>query len=235
MSQELTKVGEFPGPLALSLSEQEVKEFQEAWNANIGSGGISVTDLQRIKIVNGPTPLLMAPVLGGEQPVPKVEGVVVLSKMRRAYWKSKDASNVPPDCSSNDSKKGSGTPGGNCEDCPLAVFGSDGAGQACKQIRDLFIIRGDDMLPEILSLPPTSLDAARKFFVTLQGRRIPYYGAIIAIEVQKAQNPQGKPYGKATFTHVRTLNPAEKQRAMEFGAMCEQFAERIPVRRQDSE
>jgi hypothetical protein len=161
--------------------------------------------------------------------------VVVLKKDRRAYWKTKELTNNPPDCSSNDSREGIGTPGGNCEKCPLAVFGSDGAGQACKQIRDLFIIRGEDMLPQILSLPPTSLKAAEDFFVKLLGRRIPYYGAIIGIEVQKAQNPQGKHYGKATFSLVRTLTPEEKLLAMQLGANCAKFAERVPIQRQDSE
>lgn len=238
MSQELTKVKDvLPGPLALSLTDEEVKEFQEAWATNIGGDEITVANLPRIKMVGGAAPLLMAPTAAGEEPVQRVEGVVVFKKDRRAYWKSKELSNTPPDCSSNDCKQGNGTPGGKCKECPLAVFGSDtvGAGQACKEIRDLYMLRGEDSLPEILSLPPTSVKASKDFFVRLIGSRIPLHGALIAIEIKKAQNPQGKPYGKAMFSLVRSLMPIEKQRAMQFGVMCEALAERVPIQRQDSE
>jgi hypothetical protein len=225
MSQELVK--HQSGPLALSLSQQEVEEFQEAWNANINSGEITARDLPRIKIMSGGSPFWLVPGLNGEETVQRLEGVVVLSTHRRAYWKSKDAGNVPPDCSSNDCRKGTGDPGGDCEACPFAAFGSDGDGQACKQVKQLFMLRGDSMLPEVVSLPPTSLDAAKKFFVKLQSSRIPYYGAVIAIELEKATSKQNKPYCKAKFQHVRNLSPEEKKRALEFKALCEQFSERV--------
>jgi hypothetical protein len=207
------------------LSQQEVAEFQEAWDVNIGTGGVSVGDLSRIKVMSG-APLWLIPGLEGEQTAPKIEGVVVLARDTRAYWKSKEAGNAPPDCSSGDAITGNGEPGGKCAECSLAKFGSDGEGQACKQIKQLFMLRGDSMLPELVSLPPTSVVPANRFFVKLQASRIPHYAALISIELEKAQNAQGKPYGKAKFNHVRTLTPEEKQRALEFRKMCQDLAQR---------
>lgn len=233
MSTELAKhQAGLPAPLALTLSEQEVAEFQEAWDVNIGSGGISAGDLSRIKIASGGLTQFVVPTLEGDKGISKLEGVVVLAKDTRAYWKSEDPNNTPPDCSSNDAITGAGDPGGSCASCSLAKFGSDpkgGKGQACKQIKQLFMLRGESMLPEIVSLPPTSVVPANRFFVTLQGSRIPHYAALISIEVEKAQNPQGKPYGKAKFHHIRTLTPDEKNRALEFRKMAQDLATRVPT------
>lgn len=225
MSQDLIKHQQ-AGPLALSLSEQEVTEFQEAWDANITGGGIGVSDLDRIKMVGGGSTQWLVPSIKGEEPTPRIEGVIVFAKDRRAYWKSKDPNNEPPDCSSIDAQTGEGDPGGKCAECPLAKFGSDGKGQACKQMRELFMLRGDAMLPQIVSLPPTSLDAARKFFVKLQSNRIPYFGALVQIELEKAVSTQNKPYAEAKFTHVRTLTPQERDRVVQYQEMCKQFSQR---------
>jgi hypothetical protein len=114
--------------------------------------------------------------------------------------------------------------------CPLAEFesattpdGKQGKGQACKQVRQLFLLRGDSLMPEVLSIPPTSLKAARKFFNWLMGQRIPYPKALITVTVQNAKNAQSQEYGTAVFDLMRKLTPDEAQRTMLFHAMCEQF------------
>jgi hypothetical protein len=223
MSQELVKAIDAPG--ALALSSQEIAEFQEAFAANVSSGSVSDLDLPRIKVMSG-APLWLIPGLEREETTPRIEGVVVLSRDTRIYYKSKDAGNVPPDCSSTDNITGRGTPGGKCADCPLKEFGTapaGGGGRACKQVRQLFMLRGSSMLPEIVSLPPTSIDGAKKFFIRLAGQRIPHWGALIAIELEKAQNAAGKPYGKAKFHFIRSLSAEEKNCALRFRELCESF------------
>jgi hypothetical protein len=228
VSSELVKHQAGPlAPLALTLSQQEVAEFQEAWDVNIGSGGVSVGDLSRIKIASGGLAQFVVPTLEGDKGISKLEGVVVLAKDTRAYWKSEEVNNNPPDCSSNDGVTGTGDPGGACGSCPLAKFGTHGDGRACKQIKQLFMMRGESMLPELVSLPPTSVVPANRFFVKLQASRIPHYAALISIDVEATKNPQGKPYGKARFNHVRTLTPEEKERALEFRKMCQELATRV--------
>lgn len=221
MSQELTRVA--PAPAALYMSEQEVGEFREAFAANVSSGSVSEFDLPRIKVMSG-APLWLIPKLEGEETAPRIEGVIIASRDTRVYYRSKEAGNVPPDCSSADCVTGRGTPGGVCAGCPLAEWDSaegDSSAQACKQQRQLYILRGESTLPDIVSLPPTSLRSCRQFFLRLLKDRIPHYGAIVAIELEKATSAAGKPYGRARFSFIRRLSQEEQARALQLGAMID--------------
>lgn len=228
MTQELVKIS---SPRALSVAPEEIAAMQEAFAMNIGNGSVSEFDLPRIK-VNPGTALWLIPTLDGEETTQRIEGVVVFARDTRVYYQSKDAGNVPPDCSSMDGITGTGKPGGECVGCSLAKWDSahdGGGGQACKQVKHLFMLRGESMFPEIVSLPPTSLKAARQFFTRLTTQGIPYAKALVGIELEKAQNAQGKTYGKAVFRFVRRLSDDESSRAMEFHQMCQSFAVRLPV------
>ena len=236
MSQELVKV---TAPKALSIPQEEAAAVQEAFAINIAGGAVSEFDLPRIKVMSGAA-LWLIPSLEGDETAPRIEGVIVFSRDARVYYASKEAGNVPPDCSSVDGITGVARPGinagGACAQCPLAKLESaqEGAGQACKQVKQLFFLRGDSMFPEVVSLPPTSVKAARQFLVKLTTQGIPYYGALVAIELEKAQNAAGKPYGRAIIKFLRRLTPDEQQRAVEFHQMCGQFAGRLQTTAADA-
>ena len=53
--------------------------------------------------------------------------------------------------------------------------------------------------------------------------RIPHYGAIVSVELEKAQSAAGKPYGRAKFNCVRRLSEEEQARAYELGEMVQSF------------
>ncbi len=233
MSQELVAV---TAPTALTLQDDAAKAVQEAFAINITSGSVSEFDLPRIKVMSGAA-LWLIPTLEGEETAPRIEGVIVHARDTRVYYASKDAGNVPPDCSSPDGMTGHGKPGGDCLRCPLAQFGTapdGGGGQACKAVKQLFMLRGDAMFPEVVSLPPTSGKNARQFFLKLTTQGIPYYGALVAIELEKVQNAAGKPYGRAVMKFLRRLTPDEQQRAVEFHHMCGQFAGRVQTTAADA-
>jgi hypothetical protein len=236
MSQELVKV---TAPKALSIPQEEAAAVQEAFAINIAGGAVSEFDLPRIKVMSGAA-LWLIPSLEGDETAPRIEGVIVFSRDARVYYASKEAGNVPPDCSSVDGITGVARPGinagGACAQCPLAKWESaqEGVGQACKQVKQLFFLRGDSMFPEVVSLPPTSVKAARQFLVKLTTQGIPYYGALVAIELEKAQNAAGKPYGRAIMKFLRRLTPDEQQRAVEFHQMCGQFAGRLQTTAADA-
>ena len=153
--------------------------------------------------------------------------MVVAARDTRVYYQSKDAGNVPPDCSSLDGSTGVGKPGGACADVPAGAVGlaARTAAQACKQVKQLFMLRGASMLPEVVSLPPTSLKAVRQFFLKLATQGIQYHHCILRIELEKAQNAQGKVYGKAVMKFVRKLSPDEIARAEEMRAFAEGFSD----------
>ncbi len=226
MSQELVK--SVPAPLALTIPDAERKAIMAAFAVNCASGSITEFDLPRIRVNSG-TALWLIPGLDGDQTVQAIEGVIVATRETRVYYSTKDAGNVPPDCSSIDGVHGNGKPGGECARCPLAAWDSaqDGSGQACKQVRQLFLLRGPSMLPEVVMIPPTSLKAVRQFFVKLATQGIQYYHSILRIELEKAQNAQGKTYGKAVLKFIRRLSPDEIGRAEEMRAFVESFARRV--------
>ena len=96
-------------------------------------------------------------------------------------------------------------------------------------MKQLFILRGDLLLPEVVSLPPTSLKGARQFFLKLTTQGIPYYQALVAMELEKAQNASGIQYGKAQMKFVRKLTAQEAARAQQYHQLCRTLAERVPT------
>jgi hypothetical protein len=242
MSLEVVKPGStevVAAPKALTLTSEEAAGFHEAFATNVGNGEITEFDLQRIKIMNGAA-FWLIPKLEGEKPEPLVEGVIVYARDIRAYWASKETRNVPPDCSSTDAITGVCKPGvnlgGECQKCPMALFGSakEGDGQACKQMKQLFMLRGDSMFPDVISLPPTSLKNAKKFFLKLASQSVPYYQGLVQIPLETAQNGAGQTYGKASMKFIRRLTPEEIQRAIEFHEQVKGFITRVPVTAADA-
>jgi hypothetical protein len=228
MSQDLVK--SIAAPLALTMPDEERQAVMTAFAVNCAEGAsITEFDLSRIKVASG-TALWLIPGLEGDKTEQAIDGVIVLARDTRVYYKSKDAGSVPPDCSSVDGKTGKGDPGGTCEKCPLAQFDSapdGGAGQACKASKQLFMVRGPSMLPEVVSLPPTSLKAVRQYFLKLTTQGVPYHHHIVRIELEKAQNAQSKVYGKAVMRFVRKLSPDEIGRAEEMRAFVQTFCGQV--------
>jgi len=211
------------------MPDEERQDIMAAFATNCASGSITEFDLPRIKINSG-TALWLIPELTGDKTVPSISGVVVEARDTRVYYAKKDAGSVPPDCSSADARTGVGKPGGDCAQCPLAQYDSapdGGAGQACKQVKQLFMVRGASMLPEVVSLPPTSQKAIRQFFLKLATQGIQYHRCIVRIDLEKAQNAAGKVYGKAVLLFDRMLNPQEAERADEVRAFVETFSKQV--------
>jgi hypothetical protein len=109
-----------------------------------------------------------------------------------------------------DGEVGQGTPGGYCSKCPLAQFGSadNGKGQACKQMRQMFIVRENDILPLVITLPPTSIKPAKQYFMRLASKGIKYAHVVSRISLEKAKSADGITYSKAVFSLVKQLEPA---------------------------
>ena len=230
MSQELTRIT--PAPHALTVSEEEARAVQEAFAVNIASGSITEFDLPRIKPVNGEA-LWKIPTLEGHETAQSIEGVIAFARDTRAYYPGKEIKNQPPDCSSLDGVTGISKAGinlgGECVKCPMAQWDSnhETGAQACKQAKQLFMLRGTSMFLEVVSLPPTSLKAVRQFFLKLVTQGIQYYQCIIRIDLVEAKNAQQQVYGKAAMKFVRKLSADEIARASEFRALAESISGRV--------
>ena len=232
MSTELTKTDTAVSPYVMLTVD--VAEIREAMEANVGDGQVASGDFDRIKVPAGGSTAWSVQTLDGEEMVKELVGIIVAWRDTRAYWRTsmeEGDGNSPPDCSSIDAKTGVGKPGGDCRECQLAKFGSDGKGdgQACKLIRQLLLIREDNRLPEIVSLPPSSIKSARQYFLRLASRGVPCYGVITKLGLEKTKNNQGIAYSRATLTSGGRLTPEETAHAKAYADMISGYLPKTPV------
>jgi len=200
----MVKVGEYP------IVKMDAQRFAEVIRENIGAAGVSQFDLDRAKIPTGEGTMFELPTGDGSEKVASITGVIIGFRDVRVYFEGEyDGGGSPPDCFSDDCETGQGMPGGPCAECPLSRFGTarNGRGQACSQRRLLFIARPESLLPLVLSLPPTSLANARKYFLNrLAGQQLVYYGVVTHIGLETAGGNGTPPHAKATFKIVEKLD-----------------------------
>src|SRR5262245_41332783 len=160
----LSKVNEIPGGImrnkemiekdltisAFAICQMPIEQIREAVTTNLGDT-ITVVDLERIRVPAGGGTAWTLQTLEGEKIEKELAGIIVGWRDTRAYWKvpMESDGNAPPNCSSIDARTGIGEPGGDCRRCRFAEFGSssNGEGQACKQVRQLFFLRPENVLP----------------------------------------------------------------------------------------
>lgn len=203
------------GPLAdYRVFGADASQVQEVMRENIGHGQVSGFDLDRITCPTGGGLAFTVPSLAGPTSETDIEGVIIAWKEPRAYWIrgfDESGGGSPPDCSSDDGLMGYGSPGGKCADCALSRFGSDdrGEAQACKQMRFLFMVRANDMLPINVVAPPTSLTAMRKYFLRLASESLPYNKVVTKISLKQAQNKAGIKYAEMVPTMSAALDDGQ--------------------------
>lgn len=162
-----------------------------------------------------------------DDPIPSktIEGVIVLQHTANSYWENSDPNGSPPDCYSQDGVRGIGKPGGACAQCALNEFGSGegGKGKACKNMKNIYLLRSGDLLPLLISLPPTSLKAFRKYANNLRFAGRAMSGVKTVIGLKKEDGESGA-YSVATFKNGGVLASGLSRQAREFARhMREQY------------
>jgi hypothetical protein len=217
---------------ALSVPAEKIVAFLRE---NVGTQGLKPFDLDKIKVPGGGAVSFELQTLEGPKPFQVVEGIIMHFRDVRSYWKEKygsGAGNVPPDCSSEDGLVGVGKPGGDCQTCPLAQFGTavnekgePAAGQACRQIRLMLLLRQESMVPMLVVIPPSSSKNARQYFLRLISNGYNYYGVTTQLRLEKAKSAGNVVYSQATFAMGRKLEAHELERVQLIAiAMKEMFA-----------
>lgn len=200
-------------------------ESQELLKEALGGEPLALGDFPRIKWPTGGGLKFERTVLGNTEYVDAVTGVIVHQGMSRSYWKSPDpVEGTPPDCISPDAEFGYGEPGDKlraqtpalgCGDCPMSKFGSappgrDGSesnAQACKLMRDVFVlVQGGGILPVAISIPPGSLKKGKGYFVELAEFGIRYYTVLTTLSLEKATAANGTAYAQARFKMAGRLD-----------------------------
>jgi hypothetical protein len=192
------------------------KEILDLSKSNLGSRSIEITHLDRLQCPTGGGLSFELATLEGSASVKHVTGFIVAWREIRLLYEGafgEGGGKKVPKCKSLDGYWGIGDPGGDCEHCPLAQFGSDpkgGRGQACKQVRQILFLREGEIVPNLVNVPPTSLKNARQYFLRLLSARVPYWGILTNLSLERTQNAEGTSYARMLFSSGQRLNEAER-------------------------
>lgn len=187
-------------------------EIQELLRENLGNTKLDRQNLPQVKVPAGGG---RAWDLGDDEPpVQELVGVVIWYADTRLYWSKgieDTGGETPPDCTSADGIVGIGDPGGECESCPLNEWGSGkaGRGKACNERRQLAILRPGELLPTMLSLPPSSIKTWDQFKINALNKRKRYYQRVAAFGLEKAESEGGIAFSRVTVRAVRDLSDDE--------------------------
>ena len=197
----------------------------------------------RVKIPSGGGLAFEVPGDDPENPDTEKEiiGVIVDHHPVNAYWADKYAGgNNPPDCSSMDGKVGMDQDGNRkpCDTCPMNQWGSDqeGRGKACKNMHRVYILREGEMLPLLLTLPPTSLKNLSDYLglrVITKGLRS--YGVITKVSLKKAQNANGINYSQAVFSLAGKLSPEQTKAMAEYSQGIRSITRQLAIQADEYE
>ena len=178
---------------------------------NMGGEDITPSDLTTIKVPSGGAVTWEIPSVDGDpEATGQLEGILVHVTSRRAYWADSDADG-PPDCNSPDCRVGVGNPGGDCSKCPQAQFGSSvnddgtpGKGQACSKRKLLFLLREGQLLPDVVSCPPTSLKVLHRWQLQLG---VPYYSFVTRLGLVKHEEGPKRKWSTVVPAKGEALSP----------------------------
>lgn len=199
------------------LNPASADEIREVLQANIGPRGLTPAQMDRIKVPSGGAQLWSVTGIDGEEAIRELSGIALAWTDSRLYYKvayaERGKTRTPPDCASKDAIYGIGDPGGDCRHCPMAEWASDpkgGRGQACKEVRRILFLRGDHILPEMITIPPTSLKNAQEYFKRLGSLRIPHWALITNLRLERTANADGIDYARVILSAGPRFNEAER-------------------------
>lgn len=219
-----------------ALAKYTAEDLREVILGNLEGEELGPQNLTRIRIPSGGGKAFAVPSVDGDDQVTKtVSGVILHARTQRAYWMTsfdEGGGGNPPDCSSQEGRIGFGSPGGICKDCPLNKFGSAGeekGGKACREMKLVFLLRPELLLPDVVVLPPTSLGAFKTYATMLTGRAIPFTSIITEIGLTEKQSDGGIKYSQATFRGVERLDPDSQAHVKKYAASMKTALEAVKV------
>lgn len=216
------------------FSQKELKE-------SMGTAPPSTRDFQRLKVpAGGSLAWEIIDENGEPDSVKSFDAIIVAAQdMRLFYAKKYSGGNEPPDCVSLDLINGAmneDAPAditGLCATCPKNKWGSavdesgePTKGKACQERKQLLLLRPNDLMPCLLSVPPSSLASVQSYIRRLPAMiRRPFYGVVTTFELEKQKSDNGIPYSRVKLSLSRPLNADEvaavRMLRDEFGAAIE--------------
>lgn len=228
MAANLTKPETFAiVPMSAELSQMLTEELD----------GMGQVPFDAVKIPSGGG---LAFELSGDDPdnpetVQTLTGVIVHHHPVNVYWERDfDGAGGLPDCSSPDGHHGFNAKTGevlDCASCPYNQFGSGrGNSKACKNTHRVYLLRENEPLPILLTLPPTSLRAFKDYLakrLIMKGKRST--DVITSIKLKKEKNADGITYSACTFSKAGDLTSDQIAAVKPVAAWVKGISARVPV------
>ena len=181
--------------------------------------------------------------LSGDDPdtpetVQSLTGVILHHHAVNSYWPGEfDGSNNVPDCSSADGKQGLDIKTGEVRDCSTCLFNQfgssskgNGNGKACKNGHRIYLLRSGEVLPVLISLPPTSLRAFKDYVakrLVVKGKRTS--SVLTTIKLKREKSADGITYSSCVFSKAGDLTPAQIEQVKPTVAWIKSVASTVPV------
>ena len=119
-------------------------------------------------------------------------GVLVYNHKARGYWETEGQ--ALPTCSSMDGAMGTDENGTQhpCKACRFGGesawgTGKDGRGKTCKEMRWIYLLQDDEIVPSRISLPPTSLSEFDRFISALVQKRKAPISKVVRLGLEKTE------------------------------------------------
>lgn len=189
----------------------DAEDLTELVLANLGgeTADVSPFDLPQIKVPAGESSWQI-PGPGGRIDVQReLKGIILAFNDCRAFFPNEE--DEAPSCTSPNGRMGYGDPGGVCAECPYAQWESDlkgGKGQACSAKRRLFLLQEGMILPNLITLPTTSVRGCKRFFVGMISGQIPFWGAVVTLTL-RVESKGAQKWSEVDFAIDRVLDPEE--------------------------
>lgn len=198
--------------------------------------------LPRIKMINGAG----FEISDGADPKKSIEGVLLHTRKTNVYYKEiyDPGKIVPPDCVSQDGNTPDASVknpvAASCAECPMSKFESarNGKGKACRNLKPIYLLLGDAIMPRQLSVTPTSLKAANKYLMDLTEQGLSYRTVITKIEAYKS-NPADT-HMTLRFSKLGKIDDASRQkdvaalRTVWLPVMDSQVVEQSEIQREEA-
>lgn len=216
-----------------ALSKETRSRTMEVIAENTDGEGLTPRDLDRVKVPSGDALYfnLKTEAAPNGEPRAELRGVILHMKKTRVYYETsfeEGGGNDAPTCYCDDAVGpdglggvGVGTPGGPCAQCAFGRFTKDPvtgieSPPACAQKNLLLMVLKGDVLPRVVSIPPSGLKPLRDYTRTLNNANVRRSEVETVIGLESAKGgPTGKvAYAKPTFAIGERLTP-EAVAAME--------------------
>lgn len=212
--------------------------------------GIKQQNLSKVKVPSGGMQAFTVAELGGDSYVETIDVIIAYARPNQRAWYQtlfeESGGGSRPDCSSEDGVTGYGireigAPEDTekttcaCAACPWNEWESKrgstpSKGKDCAEMVYLYFFTGEQLLPLLMVVPPTSIGEYKDYAINLMkfGRRVNTVVTTISLITEESDG--GIPYSKLAFSMGGNLSAEHQERMGELATLTrENFAEFNPL------